>query len=140
MSKTSSRKNKGFLLAGALGIVAVGGVLASAASIGTVSSSSLGSGVQVVASCDTNGVNVAYTNTYNTISGKYEVTAVTVSGIDAACATKTLDITLADSPSVTAVSRGTGSVTVGASGTETFAIVGNTDAGLVGNAAIVIAG
>jgi hypothetical protein len=113
MSKISSRKNKGFLLAGALGIVAVGGVLASAASIGTVSSNSLGSGVSVVASCDTNGVTVAYTNTYNPANGNYEVTAVTIGGINDtgtnSCVGKTLAITLADG---TKVAQGTGGAVI----------------------------
>ena len=136
MSKTSSRKNKGFLLAGALGIVAVGGVLASAATIGTVSSNSLGSGVQVVASCDTDGVTVAYTNTYNPANGNYEVTSVTVSGIAAACATKNLAITLADAAKV---AQGTGGAAVTGT-TQSFAITGNSDAGVVEHAAIVIAG
>jgi hypothetical protein len=136
MSKISSRKNKGFLLAGALGIVAVGGVLASAASIGTVSSNSLGSGVSVVASCDTDGVTVAYTNTYNPANGNYEVTAVTIGGIATDCVGKTLGITLADG---TKVAKGTGGAVV-ATASQTFAIAGNSDAGVVQHAAIVIAG
>jgi hypothetical protein len=136
MSKISSRKNKGFLLAGALGIVAVGGVLASAASIGTVSSATLGSGVSVVASCDTDGVTVAYTNTYNPANGNYEVSSVTIGGIAAACNTKALAITLADGAKA---AQGTGGAAVSGT-TQTFAITGNSDAGVVQHAAIVIAG
>jgi hypothetical protein len=136
MSKISSRKNKGFLLAGALGIVAVGGVLASAASIGGVTSNTLGSGVSVVASCDTDGVTLAYTNTYNPTNGNYEVTAVTISGIAAACNTKSLAITLADSAKAV---QGTGGAAVSGV-SQTFAITGNSDAGVVQHAAIVIAG
>ncbi len=136
MSKISSRSNKGFLLAGALGIVAMGGVLASAASIGTVSSKTLGSGVSVVASCDTDGVTVAYTNTYNPANGNYEVSSVTISDIAAACNTKVLAITLADGSNV---AQGTGGAAI--SGTsQSFAITGNSNAGVVDHAAIVIAG
>ena len=147
MSKTSSRNKKGFLLAGALGILAVGGVLASAASIGGVTSTSLGSGVSVVASCDTNGVDLAYNNTYNTTNGKYEVSSVTISGIAAPCVGKQLDITLADGVSLTAAVVGTGGAAV-TGPSQTFAITGvsagpipsNVDSASVGNAAIVISG
>jgi hypothetical protein len=139
MSKISSRKNKGFLLAGALGIVAVGGVLASAATIGGVTNKSLGSGVSVVASCDTTGVTVHYNNTYNATTGTYEVLSVEISDIAPACVGDDLAITVATGAKL---ALGTGGAEVTAS-TQTFAITGvtgNVQAEAVGHAAIVIAG
>jgi hypothetical protein len=92
--------------------------------------------LSVVASCDTDGVVVTYTNTYNSASGNYEVTSVVIGGIDAACNGKTLAITLADSLKF---AKGTGGAVVSGI-SQTFAITGNSDADVVANAAIVIAG
>jgi hypothetical protein len=67
-----------------------GAVFAFAASLG-VSSASLGAGDAVVSSCDTNGVSASYSTTY---SSGYKVSAITVSGIAAACDGKTVSATL----------------------------------------------
>jgi hypothetical protein len=85
IKKFASAHRKATVIAGGLGVLAFGGVIASAATLGTISNASLGAGVQVVASCDTNGVTVAYQTTFDATLGKYKVTSVDVSGIDAAC-------------------------------------------------------
>src|SRR5690349_9152457 len=105
MSSTRKRVTIAALSAAALGI----GV-ASAASLNGLTSSSLGAQDTVVASCDSNGVSLAYTNAYDATTGKYRTTSVTVSGIDAACANQSLSVTLKDS---TGASIGAGSATVG---------------------------
>ena len=81
------------MFARALGIVGVGGVLASAASL-NIANSTLGAGTTVIASCDTNGVSLVYTNTYVPSAGRYNTSAVTVNGLNNVCDTKRLDITL----------------------------------------------
>jgi hypothetical protein len=135
IKKIASAHRKATVIAGGLGVLAFGGVIASAATLGTINNASLGAGVQVVASCDTDGVGVAYQTTFDTTSGKYKVTSVDVSGINAACVGKNLKMTLSNA---TFVAQGTVAST-GVTGTpQNFAVTGNTDAGLVFNAAIVI--
>ena len=83
----------------ALAIVGIAGLSLAAAAQLTVTSNSLGAGSIDVSSCDTDGVNVAYTTGF--ANGAYGVTGVTISGIDietaltpATCTGRTLDVTL----------------------------------------------
>ena len=57
------------LIALVAGLVVFGGVIASASSLGGVSSRALGSGASVVASCDTDGVALAYTTAFDASLG-----------------------------------------------------------------------
>ena len=135
---SGTKRSKATVLAAGLGVLAFGGVIASAATLGTISNASLGSGVQTVASCDTDGVTVAYTNTFDSTSGRYRVGSVTISGINVAvggCVGKTLSITLKDSTQA-AQGSGTGAV---ATASQVFTITVNTDAAVVTGAAVVIA-
>jgi hypothetical protein len=80
-TKKSTKGRKSAAIA--LAIVGVAGLsLASAAQL-TVNSSSLGAGTSVVASCDTDGIAVTYTNVYSTTG--YNTSAVVLSGIAPAC-------------------------------------------------------
>ncbi len=135
IKKLASTHRKATVLASGLGILAFGGVIASAATLGTISDSSLGAGVQVVASCDSDGIGVAYQTTFDATSGKYKVTSVDVSGINAACIGKNLKMTLSN---VTFVPQGTVATTAITGTPQNFVVTGNTDAGTVFNAAIVI--
>jgi type 1 fimbria pilin len=91
------------LIAGAAGLAIAGGVFASAASLGGVNSTNLGSSATVVASCDTNGVDVDYTTTYDSAAGRYEVSAVRLAGINEDCAGEFVEVSLkkADGTSTT---------------------------------------
>jgi hypothetical protein len=100
------RKRRQAIFALTLGIVGVGGVLASAASL-NIANSTLGAGTTVIASCDTNGVTLVYTNVYVPASGRYDTTAVTVNGLNNLCNGKRLDLTLKTN---TGTSLGTGSI------------------------------
>ena len=84
------------VLAGAAGIVAVGAVSASAASLGGVTSDQVGVDSGVVASCDTDGIDVDYTVAYSSDDTTYDVNDVTLSDVDATCAGQTYTVTLAD--------------------------------------------
>ena len=84
----------------AVGAIAVfGSVAASAATLGGVTAASLGADVTTVAACDTDGVTLAYTTSF--ASGGYQVTAVTVSGINAACTGQNLRLALTDTAGAT---------------------------------------
>ncbi len=81
-----------------LGLGAVGLAAASAASLGGLTTGSLGADNGAVASCDTNGVTVAYgTPAYDAAAGLYKITTATVSGIAAPCVGRTVYVTVADS-------------------------------------------
>ena len=118
-----------------LGLGAFGLAAASAASLGGLTSATLGADNGAVTSCDSDGVTLAYTNTYNAVSGKYETTTVTVSGMAAACTGKTLSITLASATA--SLGNGGGAIT-GVS--QAFVLTTPADAKLVTQAAVVITG
>jgi hypothetical protein len=80
-----------------LATLAFAGMVASAASLGGIGNSNLGADDTVVASCDTDGVNLAYTYAYNTTgTAGYKVVTVTVGGIDNACDGQAIGVTLTD--------------------------------------------
>lgn len=86
--------SKQLLLALGAGGAATAAVVASAATLGTVDSTDLGAGTSVVASCDTDGIDVSYTTSFS--AGEYKVTAVTLDGVDANCDGQDVKVTLYD--------------------------------------------
>jgi hypothetical protein len=121
------------------GLSVLGITSASAASLGGLTTPSLGADVGVVASCDTDGLTVSFTNTYSATLGRYQATAVGVGGINAACATKSLNLTLRDA---TNVSLGTGTIAaLTASATQTVTLTApGVNANSVAGVAVVITG
>ncbi len=113
-----------------------GVVGASAASLGGVTSSSLGADVGVVASCDTDGVILGYTNAYDATAGLYKTTTVNVTSINVACNTKSIRLTLTGAGGV---NLGSGSGTV-AAGAATIALAPTASAAAVTGAAVIIEG
>jgi hypothetical protein len=96
-------------IAGAIaGLTVFGAVFASAASLGGITSGQVGADDAAVTSCDTDGVTTAYTTSWDGTDDRYEVTSVTVSGIAAACTTKTLSVSLTDGTGQ--IGSGTGTV------------------------------
>jgi hypothetical protein len=82
----------------ALAVVGVAGLsLASAAQL-NVNSASLGAGADVVASCDTDGIDVDFASSY--VGGVYQTTGVTLSGVAAACDGLDVGVTLAGTAGV----------------------------------------
>ena len=78
----------------ALAIIGIAGLsLASAAQL-NVNSASLGAGADVVASCDTDGIDVGFVNSY--VGGVYVTTGVVLSLVAPACDGFDVDVTLAD--------------------------------------------
>ena len=134
--------NKKRLGVAIFGISLFGVATASAATLGGLTSRNVGANDSVVAACDTDGVTVAYTVAYSATSGngRYTVSGVTVSGINTACVTQTLSITLRGAAGV---ALGAGTVTV-TGATQAVTITGTPSAAvlppaeLVTGAAIVI--
>ena len=93
---------------------------ASAASLGGLTSSSLGADQTVIASCDTDGISMTYTNTYDATTNAYKVNGVVTAGVNAACTGKTFKLTLSDG--TVSLGEFTGSIT-GASQTVTVSPV-----------------
>jgi len=102
------------ILAGAAGIVAVGAVSASAASLGGVNTDSVGVESSVVASCDTDGIIVDYSVAYAATPATYRVATVDMSGVATTCNSLAYRITL----------NGAGGVSLGES-TGTVTLTGN---------------
>jgi hypothetical protein len=134
------RRRRGILFALLIGLAAFGLVGAAAASLNGLGGQKLGADDTVVASCDTDGVNLAYTNAYDATTGIYRVTAVTISGINVACNTESMSVTLKDN---TGASLGTGTAVVNVAGpgfAQTVAIAPTASAKAVVGAAVVISG
>jgi hypothetical protein len=98
---------KRVLLAVGMAVLIGAGVFASAATLGGITSDNLGASDQVVASCDTDGVEVAYTTrtasnavssdvTANTTGVHWAVDTVAVSGINTGCEDQEMKIVLVD--------------------------------------------
>jgi hypothetical protein len=76
------------------GVLSMGLVGASAATLGTLSGAGLGADDQVVAGCDTDGITVGYTTAYSAAAQTYQVTAVNFTGVNAACTAKAASVSL----------------------------------------------
>jgi hypothetical protein len=108
-----------------------------AATLG-VSPGGLGAGSGSVGACDGDGVATTYADSWDATDKRYEVTSVTVTGINDACDGKTLKAALTDSSNV---NLGDGSVTVptGAGTTATVSTLStNPAASSVSNVHVVI--
>jgi len=88
--------SKQLVLALGAGGAAAAAVVASAASIGTVDSTDLAAGTTIVSPCDTDGIDVSYTTSYNATTDEYDVSTVTLAGVADACIGQRVKITLND--------------------------------------------
>src|SRR5215208_2265680 len=111
---------------------AVGASSWAAAATLSVSPNTLGSGSAVVASCDTDGV--TFTARAIDTSASHNVTSLTVSSINAACAGETLTVTLANAAGTTTYQ--TSSVALpssGFTGAATLTFSGSAPAASIGS-------
>ncbi len=90
MKSKNMRKKSVAVLAG---IAIAGAVGASAASLGGLGGEDLGADSAAVESCDTDGITVGYTTSFDATAGEYLVDSIDLSDINADCATQTYDLT-----------------------------------------------
>ena len=121
----------------ALATVTFGALTASAATLGRLDSTSLGAGQNAVASRNTTGIALAYTNVYNAASNDYQTTAVTLSGVASPCSGKAFHLALSDGVAV--LGEKTGTVTL-VSGSQTVTLTAPVSARAVTRASLVITG
>jgi hypothetical protein len=76
------------------GVLSMGLVGASAATLGGLTGSGVGSDDQIVAACDTDGITVGYTTAYSATAQLYQVTAVNFTAVNAACTGKAASVSL----------------------------------------------
>jgi hypothetical protein len=132
--RATTRTTK-ILLAVVASSLVFAGVYGFAASLG-LTSSGLGAGSAVVASCGT-GINAAYSTTYSASIPGYSVSQVNLSAIPAACLSKSYKIQLTGASGVAVGSEMSG--TLPASGTTAaIATSGTPDASLVTGVSVVI--
>jgi hypothetical protein len=137
-TKKSTKGRKSAAIA--LAIVGVAGLsLASAAQL-NINSASLGAGTSVVASCDTDGIDVHYTNVYNAGTGVYDTSSVILTGVDAKCNGLKYSVQLKTGTGVgTALGDPiTGTSLTVAAGSATIAVTPNQPAASIDGVAIVI--
>lgn len=128
MKMKNLRKKSVAVLAG---IAIVGAVGASAASLGGLDNNELGADTGDVASCDTNGIDVAYTTSFDATEGEYLVDAIVLSDVNAACDLQTVDLAVLRTDydavpaaplaevSLTGTANGTGTLTISVTDTVT---------------------
>jgi hypothetical protein len=117
------------------GLAAFGILTASAASLGGLTSSSLGADQTVIASCDTDGISLTYTNAYDAPSNSYKTSAVVASAVNAACGSKSYKLTLSNGAA--SLGEFTNTVTLAGS-TFTIPISPTVDSKSITKAALVI--
>lgn len=117
------------------GAIAFSTAIAFAASL-TVSSTSLGAGNAAVASCDTDGIAVAYSPTYDAALPGFKVSSVSLSNIAAGCAGRTVNVEVVNGSNV---SLANGSLTI-AGTTASVTLSASPNAADVANVHAVIAG
>jgi hypothetical protein len=94
MHKSRIHKKR-LIVALLLATLAFAGMVGSAATLGGITNGNLGADDTVIASCDTDGVSLAYTYAYNTTgTAGYKVATVTVGGINDACDLQAIGVTL----------------------------------------------
>src|SRR5687767_9077664 len=86
---------KRYLAALAIGGAVFGTVLASAASLGTITDGKLGSSEAAVDSCQTN-ITANYVVSWDTTSKRYEATGVRLEAVNANCKGKRLGVAVTD--------------------------------------------
>ena len=127
------------LVAGGIALSVGGGIIAaSAATLGGLNSTSLGADNTTLTSCDTDGLNIAYTNTYDATGQRFVVAHAVISGINSACASKVLSVELTGA-SGTALSSST-PLTLTASASQTVDFTSPAVSEDVTGAAIVVTG
>lgn len=92
-----------------IALVVFAGVLAMAASLGGITSATVGADDTVVASCDTDGVTASYATAWDATDERYEITSVTVGGVSDTCDGQTMSVSLTDS---SGAQIGTGSMAI----------------------------
>jgi hypothetical protein len=126
-------RNKGLaVLAG----VGVAGLVGAAAASLDLTTSSLGADAQVVASCDTDGIDVNWITGYNATAQRFDLEDIELSGVAAACDGLDLEIVITDAADLS-IATFSGSAT---STVTTAALSTPVDAELVEGIAVVISG
>jgi hypothetical protein len=132
--RNTTRTTK-LVLAAVVASIVFAGVYGFAASLG-LTSSGLGAGNVVVASCGT-GINAAYTTAYSSSLPGYSVSQVNLTSIPAACLSKSYRIQLTGAAGATVGAEMTG--TLPASGTTAnISTSGNVDASAVTGISVVV--
>jgi hypothetical protein len=103
-------------------VAAFAAVSASAAGLGGLTGTSLGADTTVVASCDSDGIGVTYTTSYNVATSQYVVSAVNLSGVNPVCNAKAANLTLSDSTGASIGSATVASLTVSGTFTATIPV------------------
>jgi hypothetical protein len=90
------KQNRRRAVGALLGFIAATAVGASAASLGGLGGPDLGSDVGVVASCDTNGMDIRFRTGFHRRSGEYRVNRLIIRNVGTACRNLPYQLTLFD--------------------------------------------
>lgn len=84
------------LIAVLAGLAVFGAVSAFAATLGGISTATIGANNVAVAACDTDGISTTYTSAWDATDDRYEISQVTVSGVSDTCDGQTMKVALTD--------------------------------------------
>lgn len=127
------------VVAGLASVLVAGMAGASAASLGLFTGNSLGSGDDVVASCDTDGIDVGYATAYSPAMSTSQVTAVNFGNVDNGCSGKIATVTLRDGSGIVLTSQ-SATLNMGAGTTFSINVPAGVSAAAVEGMSLVIAG
>lgn len=116
------------------------GVVYGFAATMNVGANPLSAGNATVSSCETSTATGSYTVAYDTTAGTYKISGVSVSGIDAACAGKTLSATLTNNAGATNLATLTALVPAGGGTVSLGAPASTVTAAAVSGVAVAING
>jgi len=127
------------LVALLLALTVFGAVYGFAATMNVVGNP-LSAGNATVSSCETSTATGSYTVAYDTTAGTYKISGVSVTGIDAACAGKTLSATLTNNSGTTNLATLTATVPAGGGSVSLGAPASTVTADAVSRVAVAING
>lgn len=110
-------RRKRILTAMLAGLVVFGSVFAFAATLGGISTATIGANNSAVAACDTDGVTATYTSAWDATDKRYEISSATVSGVADTCDGQTMKVALTDSAGA---QLSEGSLSIPTSGATSF--------------------
>lgn len=127
------------LIAAIVAVAVFGGTFAFAASLGGVTTGSVGDSATVVASCDTDGVTSTFgAPAWDATGKRYGVSTLSLTSINAACDGDAVHVTLTDS-SGAQIEEGSGTVGTPSTGTASVSFSTPVQASAVEGIEVVIA-
>ena len=102
-----------------VGLTVFGTVFAFAATLGGITTATIGANNATVAACDSDGLTTTYTSAWDATDKRYEISQVSVTGVSDACDGQTMKVALTDAAGA---QLGEGTLAIPASAATSFTV------------------